>query len=406
MPASRIFSTLSIRDFRLLWGSSAIYVIGAATELLAQGWMVLLLTNDSALWVGIASGIRGAGHIVFALIGGVLADRLSRRMVLSTFRAISGLVLLGLALLVLQDRAQLWHILVVVFIQGSADGIVAPAFNGLIYDTVGPRRLMNAVAYTLGGFHIFWTLGSVLAGNLINSSGIGAAYALAGFVYSASVLPLLFMRVARSVQQRQESIWRNLGQGLAYVAGNNSLRALLILSVFTEAFGFSYIIMLPVIAKTVLNVGPTGLGYLSAAGGAGALIGIAVLASFSDFSNKWRLLTIGTLGAGVSIVLFASSSWYAISLVLVAAIGLSLVVYDATINTLLQLTSDENMRGRVLGLYGMTWGFTPAGGFVVGAVASAAGAPIAVGIGGVVIVTYAAAVIARMGARVKSPDPN
>ena len=406
MPASRIFSTLSIRDFRLLWGSSAIYVIGAATELLAQGWMVLLLTNDSALWVGIASGIRGVGHIVFALIGGVLADRLSRRFVLSTFRAISGLVLLGLALLVLQDKAQLWHILVVVFIQGSADGIVAPAFNGLIYDTVGPRRLMNAVAYTLGGFHIFWTLGSVLAGNLINSSGIGAAFALAGVVYSVSVLPLLFMKVARSVQQRQESIWRNLGQGLAYVAGNNSLRALLILSVFTEAFGFSYIIMLPVIAKTVLNVGPTGLGYLSAAGGAGALIGIAVLASFSDFSNKWRLLTVGTLGAGVSIVLFASSSWYAISLVLVAAIGLSLVVYDATINTLLQLTSDENMRGRVLGLYGMTWGFTPAGGFIVGAVASAAGAPIAVGIGGVVIVTYAAAVIARMGARVKSPDPN
>ena len=406
MATSRIFSTLSIRDFRLLWGSSAFYVIGAATELIAQGWMVLLLTDDSALWVGIASGTRGAGHIIFALVGGVLADRLSRRMVLSTFRAMSGLVLVGLALLVLQEKAELWHILVVVFIQGSVDGITAPAFNGLIYDTVGPRRLMNAVAYTLGGFHISWTIGSVLAGNVINSSGIGAAYALAGVVYSASVLPLLFMKVSRTVQQRQESIWRNLGQGLAYVAGNSSLRALLILSVLTETFGFSYIVMLPVIAKTVLNVGPTGLGYLSAAGGAGALIGIALLAGFSDFPNKWRLLTIGALGAGTGIVLFAFSPLYAISLVLVAAIGLSLVVYDATINTLLQLTSDENMRGRVLGLYGMTWGFTPGGGFLVGAIASIATAPLAVGMGGVVIVTYAAAVIARMGARVKSPDPN
>ena len=406
MPAPRIFSTLSIRDFRLLWGSSSIYVIGAATELIAQGWMVLLLTNDSALWVGIASGIRGAGHILFALIGGVLADRLSRRMVLTTFRAISGLILLGLALLVLQERAELWHLLVVVFIQGSVDGMVAPAFNGLIYDTVGPRRLMNAVAYTLGGFHISWTVGSVLAGNVINSVSIGAAFALAGAVYSVSVLPLLFMKVARSVQERQESVWRNLGQGLAYVAGNSSLRALLMLSVLTETFGFSYIVMLPVIAKTVLNVGPIGLGYLSAAGGAGALIGTAVLASFSDFPNKWRLLTIGTLGAGIGIILFAFSSWYAVSLVFVAIIGLSLVVYDATINTLLQLTSDENMRGRVLGLYGMTWGFTPAGGFIVGAVASVATASLAVGMGGVVIVTYAAAVIARMGARVKSPDPN
>ncbi len=406
MPAPRIFSTLGIRDFRLLWGSSSIYVIGAATELIAQGWMVLLLTGDSALWVGIASGIRGAGHIIFALIGGVLADRLSRRMVLTTFRGISGLVLLGLALLVSQDRAELWHVLVVVFIQGSIDGMVAPAFNGLIYDTVGPRRLMNAVAYTLGGFHISWTAGSVLAGNVINSVGMGAAFALAGVAYSTSVLPLLFMKVPRSVQQRQESIWRNLGQGLAYVAGNSPLRALLVLSVLTETFGFSYIVMLPVIAKTVLNVGPTGLGYLSGAGGAGALIGIALLASFSDFPNKWKLLTIGALGAGTGIALFAFSSWYAISLVLVAAIGLALVVYDASINTLLQLTSDENMRGRVLGLYGMTWGFTPAGGFIVGAVASIATAPLAVGMGGVVIVTYTAAVIARMGARIKSPDPD
>ena len=403
---ARFFSTLSIRDFRLLWGSSSFYVVGAATELIAQGWMVLLLTNDSALWVGIASGTRGAGHIIFALIGGVLADRLSRRMVLSTFRAMSGLVLLGLAVLVLQEKAQLWHILVVVFIQGSVDGMVAPAFNGLIYDTVGPRRLMNAVAYTLGGFHIFWTVGSVLAGNLINSSGIGAAYALAGVVYSASVIPLLFMKVARSAQQRQESIWRNLGQGLAYVAGNSVLRVLLILSVLTETFGFSYIVMLPVIAKTVLNVGPTGLGYLSAAGGAGGLIGTAVAAAFSDYPNKWRLLTIGTLSAGTGIVLFAFSPLYAISLVLVAIIGLSLVMYDASLNTLLQLTSDENMRGRVLGLYGMTWGFTPAGGFAIGAIASIATAPLAVGMGGVVIVTYAATVIARMGARFKSLDPN
>ena len=404
--ASRIFSTLSIRDFRLLWGSSSFYVIGAATELIAQGWMVLLLTNDSALWVGIASGTRGAGHIIFALFGGVLADRLSRRFVLGTFRAMSGLVLVGLALLVLQDRAELWHILVVVFIQGSVDGIVAPAFNGLIYDTVGPRRLMNAVAYTLGGFHIFWTVGSVIAGNLIDSSGIGAAYALAGFIYSASVIPLFFMKVAGSGQQRQESIWRNLGQGLAYVAGNSTLRALLILSVLTETFGFSYMIMLPVIAKTVLNVGPAELGYLFAAGGAGGLIGTAAAAAFSDYPNKWRLLTIGTLGAGACIALFAFSSWYAVSLVLVAAIGLWLVMYDASLNTLLQLTSDDNMRGRVLGLYGMTWGFTPGGGFLVGAIASIATAPLAVGMGGVVIVTYAAAVIARMGSKIKSPEPN
>ena len=165
---------------------------------------------------------------------------------------------------------------------------------------------------------------------------------------------------------------------------------------FTEAFGFSYLIMLPGIAKTVLGVGPTGLGYLAAAGGIGSLIGTTVVAGLSDFKDKWKLLTIATLSAGVSILLFASSPWYGLSLILVGFIGLSLVTYDAAINTLIQTLSVDKMRGRVLGLYGMTWGFTPAGGFVAGSVASVIGAPFAVGFGGIIILGYTLGIIARV----------
>jgi MFS family permease len=395
MPFLRLYNTLALRDFRLLWVNNSIHVVGEVATFMAQGWLVLSMTGDSALWVGVASGIRGAGHIGFGIAGGVLADRFKRQaiiVILSLFRA--GIFAI-LAILVLSGKIQLWHVMVAVFIQGSVDGLVAPSFNGLIYDTVGPKRLMSAIAYTLASHHLSWATGSILTGHLLNILGVSSAYFLASVVCLLGIVPLKLMKVSNATQAREETIVLNVVQGIQYVAQNSSLRVLLILSVLTEAFGFSYLVMLPVIAKTVLNVGPTGLGYLTAAGGIGSLIGTAVVAGLSDFKNKWKLLTVGTLSAGVSILLFASSPWYALSLILAACIGFSLVTYDVAINTLLQTLSADSMRGRVLGLYGMTWGFTPAGGFVVGAIANIVGAPFAIGLGAVIILTYTLGVITR-----------
>ena len=387
---------LASRDFRLLLLSTFPGVIGEVADFIAQGWLVLSLTQDSALWVGIVSGMRGGGHIGFALLGGVMADRFSRKLVLVNLRFLRAVTLAILAILILTGNVELWHVLIIAFIQGSADGLMAPSFNGLIYDTVGRNKLMGAIAYVLAAFHITWATGSVMTGHLINSSGIWAAYALASVAFLISMVFLKIMRTSNMGQASGESILLNLIQGFRYVAKSTPLRALLLLSVLTEAFGFSYLIMLPVIAKTVLQVGPTGLGYLTAAGGIGSLIGTAVVATLSDYRDKWKLLTIGTLSAGISILLFAGSPWYELSLVLVGFIGFSLVSYDAAINTLLQTISSEDMRGRVLGLYGMTWGFTPAGGFAAGSVANITGAPVAIGLGATIILTYTLAVIARM----------
>ena len=255
---------------------------------------------------------------------------------------------------------------------------------------------MNAIAYVLATFQISWTIGSVLTGHLINTVGISSAYALASVFFLLSVIPLKLMGVSNITEAKKESVLVNVVQGIQYVVRHSSLRVLLVLSVLVESFGFSYLVMLPVVAKSVLGVGPTELGYLTAAGGIGSLMGTVVVAGLSEFKNKWKLLTFGTASAGVSILLFASSSSYELSLILAALIGFSLISYDAALNTLLQTLSTDNMRGRVLGLYGMTWGFTPAGGFVAGSVANVAGAPFAVGLGGVIILAYTLGVIARM----------
>ncbi len=395
MPVLQLFNTLSVRDFRWLWGSSVIHVLGMSTELLAQGWIVLLIT-DSPLWVGVASGIRGAGHVGMGIIGGVVADRMNRRNVLATLTPIRGLLLAGLVLLVLTETVQLWHVLAMVLVQGMADGLMAPSFNGLIYDTLGPRRLFSGLATMLAGFHLSWMVGSVATGAIMSTWGVGTAYAVAAGAYLVSPIPLLLVRVGGPVQRHQESVWRNIVEGLRYVSASKPLRVMLLLSVLVETFGFSYIVMLPVIAKNVLHVGASGLGYLSAAGSVGALAGTVVVAGLSEFRAKWTMLAVSTGVAGVSLVLFGVSPWFITSLVLASAVGSALVVYDASINVLLQLLSDDTVRGRVLGLYGLTWGFTPVGGFIAGAIASVAGAPVALGVGGTVIAGYALSVLTRM----------
>ena len=396
MPISNIYNILTLRDFRLFCGHNAFHVLGEAATFIAQGWLVLSLSGDSAFWVGVASGIRGLGHISCSLVGGVLADRRNRRVViliLALFRAGTFSVL---AVFIMNDKVQLWHVLVIVFIQGGTDGMLSPSFNGLIYDTVGPKRLMNGVAYILGAFHISWAIGSVLTGHLVNVNGIGSAYALAAIFCLLSIIPLIKMKVSNTTEAKKEPVFQNLVRGIKYVAKHRFLRVLLLLSVLVETFGFSYLVMLPVIAKTILLVGPKGLGYLSSANGIGSIIGTVVIATLGDFKHKWKLLAIGTLCGGISIFLIACSSWYVLSLILAGIIGFFLVVYDATINTLFQTLSEDEMRGRVLGLYGMTWGFTPVGGFVVGSVASTAGVPFAVALGGIIILAYSLGIIARV----------
>ncbi len=389
-----LFSAFTVRDFRWVWAHQVINSLGMNMDLLAQGWLVLIMT-DSPLWVGVASGLRGIGHIGFGAFGGVIADRTNRRNVLAVVNPVRGLVLAGLGLLVLTDQVELWHVLVVALLQGMADGVIAPAFNGLVYDTVGPRRLLNAMAALQAAFHLAWMSGSIAIGTIISTVGIGAGYLAVAGAYCAGTAPLLFLRPQPPQQRSHEPMWRTLAEGIKYAASSGPLRALLLLSVLMETFGFSYYVMLPVVARDILKVGASGLGYLSAAGSVGAMAGTFLLAALGDFKAKWPMLTVASAGAGAGLVVFALSPWFAVSLAVAGIVGSSLAVYDASMATLLQLLSADALRGRILGLYGMTWGFTPAGGFIAGMVATIVSAPFAIGLGGTIIVGYATGVLTR-----------
>jgi len=296
--------------------------------------------------------------------------------------------MLLMGVLVQTGHVALWHLLSVAFLQGLLMAVQMPAGNTLIYLVVGPHRLLNAMAARMLAFNSTRIAGSVVAGALISKFGVGSCYLFAAGSMGLSPTLLLFVKGTFRASAEREPFWRAASGGIKYAWANGSLRTLLFMSVLMEAFGFSYNVMLPVMARDVLKVGASGLGYLSAASGAGAMVSTVIIAGLGDFKSKGALLVASAGVAGVAILLFAVSPWFLVSLGVVAGIGGALMAYDATMGTLLQLLSSDAVRGRVLGLYGLTFGFTPLGGLLSGTVATLASAPVGIGLGGIAIVAF------------------
>ena len=398
---SRLFLAFEVVQFRWLWSSILFSSMSMGVRMLAQGWLVLEIT-DSPFWVGLVAGVQGLGLVGFGAFGGTIVDRFDKRKVLAIVHFGSGSAAVLTGVLVITGDIELWHMLVFSLIQGLLMATQLPASNSLAYQLVGPQRLLNAMASRLVALNISRVIGSLVAGALISQYGVGTSYLFAGAASALGIGFLWFIKGDFQTSSEREPFWQAISQGLKYIWGAKNIRRLLLLSLLMEAFGFSHFVMMPVMARDVLHVGAAGLGYLSAASGIGSTLSTIAVASLGDFKGIGALLTGTAIAAGVSLVLFAFSPWFAVSLVMVALAGGSLMAYDVTMSTMLQLLSYDEMRARVLGIYGLTFGFTPVGGFFAGTVAAALSASIAVAAGGIIIMVYVASIarsIVRIGPR-------
>ena len=389
----RLFIALTNRDFRFIWFFYILNYLGMTMEMLAQGWMVLEIT-DSVFWVGGVAGLRGAGQVMFGIFAGAIVDRFNRRVILTIAQMLRAVIFLGMAILLLTGGIELWHILVSTVMLGMLMATVLPSSEAMIYDTVGPRRLLNALVITHGAFSIARIPGSILAGFLIDGFGLGYCFVAMTAVMLVSPLPILIVKTRYQRPPDSGGLWKNVREGLSYASRTSSIKSLLIFSAVVELFGFSYFVMLPVIAREVLDVGASGLGYLSAAGSIGGVLATVIMAALSESRSKGLLLAASGAAAGAALFIFGFSSWYTASLFLAALVGLCLTSYDAIMGATLQLLSIDRMRGRILGLYSLTFGFTPLGGFVSGVIATFTSAAFAVSTGGVVIMAAVAVMLA------------
>lgn len=377
----RFAQAFEVPGFRWLWLAALLTWSAWIISTLSQGWLMLQLT-DSPFWVGLAVGLRGACQTLSSVPAGAVADRVDRRRILLVATLLGAASVAAVAVLTLAGAVRPWHLLAFMGLKGLLSAVERPSSAGLLYDLVGPQRLLNASAFRFMGSSVVHTLSALASGAVLQALGSGYAFLLAGAAYLGGFVCLLVLAPPAAQIRTLEAFGRTVSEGFRYAVRTRGVRLLLILSLIVEGFGFAYIAMLPVIARDVLNAGGLGLGYLMAMSGVGTFVATVVLASRGDVRGRLGLLTAAAIGFGILVMLFGLSRALPLSLLLVMVAHMLGTTYDVSIYTALPLAASDAMRGRVLGFYASTLGFSQLGGLAVGAVATLLGAPAAVAITG------------------------
>ena len=388
-------------QFRLLWLCKGFSEISVGMYIMVHGWLALTVT-DAPFWVGATAGMSGLGLMSFAAIGGVLVDRVDRRKLIVVSQMTNAALMLALAGVILWSEVHLWQILTAAFFVGLAEGVMSPATKALTLDLVGREKLLSATAANYTAMTSMGIVAPLLAGIVVSNFDIGWAYVIMGVVSLISGVAVLLLRSVPHVGESRGSPWQDLKDGVRFVFTSPMARGLLFLALVGDVFGMGHEIMLPVMARDVLDIGPSGLGYLISAGMAGGLVSASVLSGLGDIEHKGRLLIIGYGGFAVFLLLFSASRWFPLSMVSLAVGWAFWTAYETSLGTLLQTVVPNDMRGRVLSAETFTWGATGFSGFHTGAIATLLGAPSAIAIGASVVLLNALR-IARGVSRFDAP---
>ena len=393
-----MFRALSHRNFRLFWIGAFLSNVGTWMQAVAQGWLVLQLTN-SAFWLGLDAFMATAPGFIFTLLGGVFADLIDRRRLLLYTQVVAGIAALGLAALVATGAVNRWMVLGFSFVTGCCMALASPSYLAMTYDLVGREDLANAIAMNSTQFQLSRVVGPALAGVAFRTLGLAGCFFANGLSFIAVIASLWMVRTehhsvapAHSVRDRR-ALWRDLVEGFSYVRNRPRVLALLILSAVNSLFGAPYFSMVPIYARDIFRLGETGLAVMMGTAGAGAFLGALLVAYLGDFRRKGWFVLGGAVVFGLSIMGFALSSTLTLSLFFLFALGFALVVSVAISNTLLQKLVTDQMRGRVMSMFLLSFiGTMPIGNIIAGTASNRFGPQYTLAIGGFVITIVATGV--------------
>jgi MFS family permease len=374
------FAALQHREFRLLWVATLLSSTARWADVVVVGWLTLELT-DSPFWVGIVSAAKMVGYLAAPFMG-VVIDRMDRRMLLIVAAAVNLAAAAAMFLLFVSGRLELWHVIVLALFSGLTWALDNPTRNAFVPDLVGSENLTNAIALNSVALEITVVVGPALGGLLIPVLGMTGAYALMSLILVADVLVLLMMKkdVRHGIEHAHEPAVKSLVSGLRYVWGNQTVLVLMAMAFLLNLLAAPYrYAFLPVFARYVLDAGPAGYGMLTAMAGVGALVGGIWVVSLGNYQRKGRLLVWSSIVWPVSVLVFAMSTWYSVSMALIFVAGLTQGIVWTMIATLILANTAPTMRGRVMGIRtGVVIGL-PLGNFLAGALAESFGAPIGQG---------------------------
>lgn len=375
--------------YRRFWLGSLLANLGLWIQVIALGWLVYDLTRKAG-WLGAVSFVGNMPTLVFGLIGGAVVDRASLRIIMTSALLVLSCAAATLALLTTADWMTVWWVLGIALVSGTASAFYTPAMHALVPTLVGADELLSAVSLNAVQFNLARAVGPALAGLLYPRIGPAGCFAVnaTGFLLLAAMLTRVPMPVRSVVSP--PSLAHALGEAMRYVRAHALIAPALGLAAVLSFFGFPYIVLLPALARDTLHLDASGLGFLMASMGGGAVAGGLAVSWRGSRSSRPGLIATGATLFGLALLGFQMTRTPHATALLLATLGALQTVTISTLTASVQMAVDDGMRGRVMSmLAALFFGFSTLGGLVLGLLGDRIGVPHALALGGVVTTCYA-----------------
>ncbi|MDH7485485.1 MAG: MFS transporter [Anaerolineae bacterium] len=417
--SSTTFRALRHRNYRLFFFGQMVSLIGTWMQNIAQQWLVYRLTGSAAM-LGVINLVGALPLVPLSLWGGSLADRFSKRSIILFTQSVMMVQAFILAALTWTGAVQVWHVMVLAMLLGAANAVDVPSRQAFVVEMVeGKEDLTNAIGLNSTIFNAARAIGPTVAGMIVATAGEAGAFFINGLTFVAVIIGLALMHLPAVARPRQQPrLGSHLLEAVRYVLSRRVLALLISLVAVSAFLSMPYVTLLPVFARDVLGASaqplldlfcsgtPAGLscqspealtyGLLMAASGLGAVMGALFVASLPATARRGHWLTLGNLAFPLLLLVMALSRSFGFTLLVLVGIGFSYVAQNVLANTLIQMSVPDELRGRVMSFYSLTFqGMMRLGGMQAGLVGDRWGAPLAVGVGAAVCLAYGAFVAWR-----------
>jgi MFS family permease len=376
------FAALAFPNYRLWFFGQTISLFGTWMQSTAQGYLVYELTRSEAYlgYVGFASGVA---TWIFTLYGGVIADRVPRRGLLMITQAASMLLALVLSLLTFTHVVAPWHIVILAFFLGIVNAFDAPARQAFVLEMVDRSVLVNAIALNSTMFNMAIVVGPAVGGLAYAFFGPGWCFAINGLSFVAVIIALGVMKLSKWIPPAvKANALADIKAGLAAVVKDRRILALTCLIGAMSLFGMSFLTLLPAWAVEILGGDARTNGFLQSARGVGALAASLAIATLAHRGARGKVMTIASFLFPILVGLFSFTRSLPLSLAALAAVGAANITQNNLANSLVQTLTPDALRGRVMGIYMLSFsGFLTIGALLAGQAATVLGAPLTVTIG-------------------------
>jgi predicted MFS family arabinose efflux permease len=372
-----------------MWFGACVSSIGTWMQIVAQSWLIYRLSH-SAFLLALDQFLAGIPIFLFSLIGGVVADRVERRRILLVSQYVQLASAGLLAILVATGTVHIWHILCLSCVSGFAQAFGGPAYQALIPTLVKREDMPNAIALNSIQFNMAVTIGPALAGQTLARVGETWCFGLNAASFVAPIIALLLITTRFQPKPSKESVLTSLKLGIKFVRQQEAMTALIVLAFCMTALSMPLRTYIPVYVNDIFHAGPRVFGNLLSLMGVGSICGSLAIASLGNASGKGRRALVMLLFLGAAIAGFAISRSLAVTSAVLVLFGFSLMAVFASVSSLVQLITTDDMRGRVMSVYNCAFrGGMPLGNLVSGWMVPVFTAPLVLTANGLLLIGVA-----------------